>query len=142
MQLDLAIYDINGKTRGYARLKLDFRQGIWVAEEDTQRAWRNAGFDQAGPLELIDDDIIWLWEREAGNAKCNTVVLSDIAIDDVDPGQSGDGRIVTGQIGRFHGGTVRWTIIESRPPMAPAVVLELMAGQAATAGKPAELPAY
>ncbi|MCW5745020.1 MAG: hypothetical protein KIT36_02315 [Alphaproteobacteria bacterium] len=142
MRLDLVVYDTHGKTRGYARLKLEFDREVWVVEEDAQRAWHNAGFADSGPIEMIDDDVIWLWEREVGNAKYNTVVVSGIAVDEADAGQSGTGRIVTGQVGRFNGGTVRWSVAEARQPVAPAGTLELVASRAAGASKLAEMPAY
>jgi hypothetical protein len=127
MRLDLAIYDTTGKTRGYACVRLDFSQDRWILEEDAQRAWRSAGFGASGPFEMVDDDVVWLWDQELGNAKYNTAVLSRIALDATEAGQSGGGRIVTGQVGHYHGGTLRWTVIEGGVPLA-ANPLALVAG--------------
>ena len=141
MRLDLVVYDAQGKTRGYTRLKLEFGQDLWFVEEDAQRAWRNAGFSSSGPFEALDDDVIWLWEQELGNAKHHTVVLTDIAMDEPDAGQSGTGRIVTGQIGKFLGGTVFWTVTEPMRCAAPAAPIELLTGREAAVRVPTEMAA-
>ena len=138
MRLDLVLYDVHGKTRGYARLRLEFGPNLWFVEEDAQRAWRNAGFPQSGPFEALDDDVIWLWERELGNVKHNTVVLNDIPLEALEVEQAGTGRIVTGQVGKFHGGTVYWTVIEA---MRPAHGIELLTGRESPAGPPMGLAA-
>lgn len=129
MRVDLVVYDAHGKTRGYTSLQLDFGQGLWVVEEDAQRAWRNAGFSASGPFEALEDDVIWIWEQELGNAKHNTVVLTGICVEDPEAGQAGTGRIVTGQVGKFLGGSVFWTVTEPMMPATPAAPIELLAGR-------------
>ncbi len=138
MRIDLVVYDAQGRTRGYTRLRLEFGQDQWFVEEDSQRAWRNAGFSSSGPFETMDDDVIWLWEQEIGNAKNNTVVLTDIAMDEPEAGHAGTGRIVTGQIGKFLGGTVFWTVTE---PMTSTAPIELLSGREAAVRMPTEMAA-
>lgn len=141
MRLDLAVYDTQGRTRGYARLRLDFGQGAWTVEEDAQRAWRNAGFSASGPFETMDDDVIWVWDQEIGNPKCNTVVLDGVPLDDSAEPASGRGRIVTGQIGKFLGGTVYWSVVESLPSAMQPASLELVASRDSAIRLPSELAA-
>jgi hypothetical protein len=141
MRIDLVVYDSHGKTRGYTSLRLEFGQDQWFVEEDAQRAWRNAGFSTSGPFEALDDDVIWLWEQELGNAKHNTVVLTGIATDESEAGLSGKGRIVTGHIGKFLGGSVFWTVTEPMTSSAPAASIELLSGREAAVRMPTELAA-
>lgn len=127
MRLDLAIYDCRGKARGFACLSLDLDANVWVVEADSQRAWRGSGFSQSGPIEAVDDDVLWLWEQEIGNPRCNTAVLTGIPVDRLEPEQSGSGRIVTGQVGKFHGGTLHWRVLAAEPAAADASPSELPA---------------
>ncbi|TXL72184.1 hypothetical protein FHP25_26505 [Vineibacter terrae] len=141
MRLDLVVYDAHGKTRGYACLRLDLDQCQWFVESDDQRAWQHAGFSDCGPFEVKDDDLIWLWEREVGNPKQNTAVLTDIPTIEMAAGQTGTGRIVTGNIRQFHGGTLHWTIVEQLPAPAPASVLVQLTSRMPGIALAPELPA-
>lgn len=141
MRLDLVVYDTHGKTRGYVCLRLEFGENLWIVEEDAQHAWRNAGFPRSGPFEALDDDVIWIWEQELGNTKHNTVVLTDIVIDEPEAGPSGTGRIVTGQIGKFHGGSVFWTVTEPMSHASPSATVELLTSRETAARMPTELAA-
>ena len=140
MRLDLFVYDPDGKARGYAALQLDFAQQLWLVEEDSQHAWRKAGFARSGPFEVKDDDVVWIWEQEIGNARRNTLVLTDFPMTRLDADQTGNGRIVTGRIGKFHGGTVHWTVVEPMKPARPSATLEVLGARSAPA-IPSELAA-
>jgi hypothetical protein len=58
----------------------------------------------------------------------------------LDAGDTGNGRIVTGRIGKFHGGAVHWTVVEPTKPARLPATVEVLGARTAPA-MPSELAA-
>ncbi|MCW5965874.1 MAG: hypothetical protein KIT83_17685 [Bryobacterales bacterium] len=108
MDLQLVIYDVEGRTKGSVDLVITYHDKQWAISGDPAGIWPSIGSSSSGKLEVSGSGEVFIADREPGGNPRSVLALTSAPTSDTAIGHVGTGRIVVPTDPSYKDGKVFW----------------------------------